>query len=240
MVAVDSVSFFYEQGRDVIKDASFRVCDGESVGVVGPNGAGKSTLLRLLVGLEFASAGEIAIAGTRVEKKTLAKIRSSIGYVFQDSESQLFMPTVGEDAAFGPRCQGLGDAEVDRRVSSALERVGISHIRDRRIYKLSGGEKKLASIASILAMSPRAICMDEPSASLDPRNRRRLIETLAALPCAKIIASHDLDMIWDTCERTILIRAGEIVADGATREILSDASLLEENSLELPFFMQRR
>lgn len=240
MVVVDSVSFFYEQGRDVIRGVSFRVRDGESVGIVGPNGAGKSTLLRLLVGLEFASSGEIAIAGTRVEKKTLSKIRSSIGYVFQDSESQLFMPTVGEDAAFGPRCQGLDDAETERRVSSALDRVGISHIRDRRIYKLSGGEKKLASIASILAMSPRAICMDEPSASLDPRNRRRLIETLAALPCAKIVASHDLDMIWDTCERTILIRAGEVVADGATRDILSDASLLEENSLELPFFMQRR
>lgn len=240
MVELDRVSFSYDKGREVLRVASFRARRGESIGIVGPNGAGKSTLMRLLVGLELGFTGSIKIAGVTVEKHSLARVREHIGYVFQDSESQLFMPTVGEDAAFGPRCQGLPDDEVDRRVADALERTGTSHLRNERIYKLSGGEKKLAAIASILAMSPEVICMDEPSSSLDPRNRRALMAVLKSLGCTKLIASHDLDMIWDVCERTILLSDGAVAADGPTHAVLSDRDLLEAHSLELPLFMQTR
>ena len=168
----------------------------------------------------------------------LPQIRAKLGYVFQDSDSQLFMSTVYEDVAFAPRNYGLTADETDRRVRQALDLTGISHLRDRQIHRLSGGEKKLVSIATILSMMPEVLLMDEPSIALDPRNRRNLIHILNSLDQPKIIASHDLDMIWDTCPRTILLSDGEIVCDGATKEILCDRELLESNGLELPLGMQ--
>ena len=160
--------------------------------------------------------------------------------MFQDSESQLFMTTVEEDVAFAPRNYGLPEEEVARRVDAALKRVHIEHLKGKSIYRLSGGEKKLVSIATILSMTPDIILMDEPSVALDPQNRRNLIHIIREFEHLKMIASHDLDFIWDTCERTILMNDGRIVWDGPTEEIMRDEKLLTENGLELPLSLSRR
>ena len=201
---------------------------------------GKSTLLKMLVGLNLDFTGAIKVMDIPVEKRTLARIREKIGYVFQDSDSQLFMSTAYEDIAFAPRNYGLSEADVKERVEHAMKLTGIEHLRDKHIYKMSGGEKKLVSIATILSMTPDIILMDEPSNALDPRNRRALINILNSFDHLKIIASHDLDMILDTCETTVLLSGGQIIAMGPTEEILSDKELMEANGLELPLCMQRR
>ena len=237
-IDVEHVSFSYESGVRILDDISFHASENESIGIIGANGVGKSTLLKLLVGLNLNFDGSIRIEEVPVEKKTLPKIREKIGYVFQDSDSQLFMSTVFEDVAFAPRNYGLSEEEVRRRVDYALEMTGISRLRDKQIYKMSGGEKKLASIATILSMTPDIILMDEPSIALDPKNRRNLIRILNSFDHLKLIASHDLDMILDTCSRTIIMARGRIIADGKTEELLRDKELLEQNDLELPFCLQ--
>ena len=184
--------------------------------------------------------GSIRVEEIPLEKQTIGKIREKIGYVFQDADSQLFMPNVYEDVAFAPRNYGLPEEEVKRRAEAALEAVHIEHLREKPIYKLSGGEKKLASIATILSMTPDIILMDEPSVALDPKNRRNLIGILNEFTHLKMIASHDLDFIWDTCERTILMAEGKIVRDGKTEEILQDEELLEAHGLELPLSIYRK
>ncbi len=234
LIDIKHLSFQYEQDREILKDISFQIQPGESIGLVGANGAGKSTLLKLLVGLNPEFSGEITICGLPLLPQNLPAIREKIGYVFQDSDSQLFMPTAYEDIAFAPRNYGLSESEVERRTDHALELTGISHLKNRQTYRMSGGEKKLVSIATILAMMPEIILMDEPTVALDPRNRRNLIRILNSFDCVKVIASHDLDMILDTCERTILIADGTIICDGATGEILTNRTLLEEHGLELP------
>lgn len=239
-IEVENVSFGYEKGKSILENITFTATEQESVGLIGANGAGKSTLLKMLVGLNTGYTGSIRVEDIPVQKETMAKIREKIGYVFQDSDSQLFMSTVYEDIAFAPRNYGLPEAEVERRVEKAVSQIHIEHLKDRQIYKMSGGEKKLVSIATVLSMTPDIILMDEPSIALDPKNRRNLIGILNEFSHLKIIASHDLDMILDTCERTILLSNGKIVADGKTKEILSNQKLLEENGLELPLGLQRR
>ena len=233
-IDVEGLSFSYEGGVPVLQDISFHVGENEAVGLIGANGVGKSTLLKLLVGLDLGFTGSIRVSEVPLEKRTLPKIREKIGYVFQDADAQLFMTTVGEDVAFAPRNYGLPEDEVEKRVTAALEKVHIPHLRDKAVYKLSGGEKKLASIATILSMTPDIILMDEPSVALDPRNRRNLIHVVNEFDHLKIIASHDLDFIWDTCGHVILMNGGRIIRDGKAEEILSDKELLEENGLELP------
>ncbi len=228
------VGFAYESGREILSNINITVRQGESIGLVGANGVGKSTLLKLLVGLNLNYRGEILLDNVSVNKNTLSKIREKIGYVFQDSDSQLFLSTAYEDIAFAPRNYGLPAREVDQRVMTALKLTGITHLKDKQIFKMSGGEKKLVSIATILSMTPELILMDEPSIALDPKNRRNLIHLLNGFTQTKIIASHDLDMILDTCQRTILMSKGQIVVDGPTREILTDRKLLEDYDLELP------
>ena len=201
---------------------------------------GKSTLLKLLVGLELGYTGEIIIDDMKVEKKNLAEIRQKIGYVFQDSDSQLFMPTIYEDVAFAPKNYGFSEEEVQNRTIEALKNVGIEDLKDRPIYHLSGGQKKLASIATVLSMKPDILIFDEPTIALDPRNRRKFIEVLNSLSGTKIVASHDLDLIYDTCEKTILISDGKIIKSGLTKEILNDKELLENNGLELPLLLTKR
>ena len=237
-IDLEQVSFGYEKEQTILKNISFSVKEHETVGLIGANGAGKSTLLKLIVGLYLNFSGSIRVEDIPVEKRTLSKIRERIGYVFQDSESQLFMPTVYEDVAFAPRNYGLSEEEVDRRVKEALEAVQIMHLKDKPIYKMSGGEKKLASIATILSMTPDIILMDEPTIALDPKNRRNLIQILNQFDHLKIIASHDLDMVLETCSRVILLADGQIIADGKTEDILTNQKLLEENSLELPLRYQ--
>lgn len=219
-IDVNNLSFEYEPGIPVLKNVSFHISENESVGIVGANGAGKSTLLRILLGLEMEFEGNVRIMDIPMQKSTLGRIRERIGYVFQDSDSQLFMSTVGEDVAFGPGNYGLSEAEVEKRVRDALDAVGILHLKDRPVYKLSGGEKKLASIATILSMTPDIICMDEPSIALDPKNRERLIEVINSFSHLKIISSHDIDMIKRTCRRVIILKEGEVLGDGPVKEVL--------------------
>ncbi len=238
MIDLSHVGFAYKENIPVLQDVDLHIEAGESVGLIGANGAGKSTLMKLLVGLLRASEGEVKVCGRPLDKKSLPEIRRRVGYVFQDADNQLFMSTVYEDIAFGPLNYGLSKEEADAKVRAAMEQTGTTHLKDQPIYQMSGGEKRLVSIATILAMEPDCILMDEPEAALDPRNRRRLIELLNTLQPAKLIASHDLDMILDTCTRTILMSHGRIVADGPTQQILRDQKLLEENDLELPLRLQ--
>lgn len=237
-IDVQNVSFGYERGKEILKDISFHGGENDAIGLVGANGVGKSTLLKLLVGLNTDYSGSIRVEEIPVKKDMLPQIREKIGYVFQDSDSQLFMSTAYQDIAFAPRNYGFPEEEVQRRVTHALEMTGITHLKDKQIFKMSGGEKKLVSIATILSMTPDIILMDEPSIALDPRNRRNLIHILNSFEHLKIIASHDLDMILETCNRTILMANGRIIRDGLTKDILTDQKLLEENGLELPMCMQ--
>ena len=234
IISVSDLSFCYDSKRKVLENINFQLKKGESVGLVGANGVGKSTLLRILVGLNTGFQGDVMVNNIPLEKKNLKTIRKNIGYVFQDADSQLFMSTVFDDVAFAPRNYGMSEAEVNEKTMEALKVVHIEQLKDKQIYKLSGGEKKLASIATILSTEPDVILMDEPSVALDPKNRRNLINILNRLNQAKIIASHDLNMIMDTCERTILLSDGKIIKDGNTKEILLDKELMEESGLELP------
>ena len=237
-IEIANMTYAYMKGVIVLDSISLSIAEHESVGLVGANGAGKSTLLKILVGLNPGFAGSVKIDGLPVEKSTLPKIRQKMGYVFQDADSQLFMTTVSEDVAFGPRNYGLSESEVAARTDAALQMTGITHIKDRPIMRLSGGEKKLAQIATILSMEPEILLLDEPSIALDPKNRRNIINILNSIQATKIIASHDLDMIMDTCSRTVLMAGGRIAADGPTEKILRDKVLLEANSLELPLRLQ--
>ena len=240
LLKIKDLCFTYEDGNKVLDGLNLTAHDGESIGIVGANGIGKSTLMKLLVGLYLNYEGELEVAGHPVNKKNLSHIREHVGYVFQDSDSQLFLSTVGEDVAFGPQNYGLTEEEVKRHVDEALSKVHISHLKDKHNYKLSGGEKKLAAIATILSMEPDIIIMDEPSIALDPRNRRNLIGILNEIRALKIITSHDLDFIMDTCSRALLLDEGRIIADGSVKEILSDKKLLEEHGLELPLSLINR
>ena len=234
MIEVKNVSFSYNTHKETLSNISFEIKKDECVGIIGANGAGKSTTLKLLVGLELNFSGEIFIENIKLEKKNLNEIRQKIGYVFQDSDSQLFMPTVYEDVSFAPRNYGYSKEEIKSKTLEALEKVGIENLQDRPIYSLSGGQKKLASIATVLSMNPDILIFDEPTIALDPKNRRRFINILKELNTTKIITSHDLDLIYDTCTRTILIDDGKIVADGNAKEILTNKQLLEKHNLELP------
>lgn len=234
MIEFKNVSFSYEAGTPVLNDLSFTIADGESVGLIGANGAGKSTIMKAMLGL-LPVQGEVLIDGIPVMKKTLSQIRQKLGFVLQNSDNQMFMPTVYEDMRFAPKNYGLDEAEIEARIDEVLERLHLSELKYRYNHKISGGEKRMAAIATILVMNPEALIMDEPTTALDPINRRTVIRAINDLPQTKLIASHDLDMILDTCDRVILISRGAIVADGKTQDILRDKALLEANRMELPF-----
>ncbi len=240
VINVRDLCFDYEKENPVLKGVSFTAVPHEKIGIIGSNGMGKSTLMKILVGLILDFSGEVKICTHDVTKENLKHIREHIGFVFQDSDSQLFLNTVEEDVAFGPKNYGLSDDEVKRRVDEAISAVHIEAIRKKQNYKLSGGEKKLASIATILSMEPDMIIMDEPSIALDPQNRRNLINVLNELSALKLITSHDLDFIMDTCDRVILLDDGRIIADDSADVILYDKALLESHGLELPLSLQRR
>ena len=193
--------------------------------------------MKLMLGL-LTGSGQILVDGLQMNKHNLSQIRQKIGFVLQDSDNQMFMPTVYEDMIFGPRNYGLSKEEAEARVDRVLEHLGLQDLKYRYNHKISGGEKRMAAIATILAMEPEVILMDEPSTALDPVNRRTVIHTIQSLPQTKLIASHDLDMILDTCERVILLSHGTIVADGDCEIILRDKELLEANRMELPFCLQ--
>ena len=236
MIEFQNVSFSYGD-VPVVENLSFTIQKGETVGLIGANGAGKSTIMKLMLGL-LSGSGEIQVDGLPVCRDNLAEIRKKIGFVLQDSDNQMFMPTVYEDMIFGPRNYGLSKEETEKRVDTVLTQLGLQDLKHRHNHKISGGEKRMAAIATILAMEPEMILMDEPSTALDPVNRRTVINTINTLPQTKLIASHDLDMILDTCQRVILLSHGTIVADGDAETILRDKALLEANRMELPFCLQ--
>ncbi len=235
---VTDLGFAYPDGTPALDDVTFSVGHGESIALVGANGAGKSTLLMHLNGFLMPARGSVRVGEIPVTKGTVHDIRKTIGTVFQDPDDQLFMPSVFEDVAFGPMNLGLPAEEIRVRVADALERVGAAHLSERPPYRLSGGEKRAVAIATVLAMSPSILVMDEPSSNLDPRARRRLIELLRTFEHTKIIATHDLDLALDLCERTIVMSGGTITADGPTQEIFGDDALLAESGLEKPLSMQ--
>lgn len=237
MIKFENVSFGYEKEIPVIKNLSFSINDGDTIGLIGANGAGKSTIMKLLLGL-LQHKGHIIVDSLEVEKKNYPEIRKKLGYVLQDSDNQMFMPTVYEDMMFAPMNYGFTRDEAEKRVDETLKKLGLMELKHRHNHKISGGEKRMAAIATILAMDPEVILMDEPSTALDPMNRRTLINTIKQLPQTKIIASHDLDMILETCNRVILLNHGEIVADGKTKELLTNRKLLEDNRMELPLCLQ--
>ena len=236
MIEFQKVSFSYGE-IPVVENLRFTIRKGEAVGLIGANGAGKSTIMKLILGL-LSGSGQILVDGLTVNKENVSEIRRKIGFVLQDSDNQMFMPTVYEDMIFGPRNYGLSKEETDRKVDTVLEQLGLQALKHRHNHKISGGEKRMAAIATILAMDPEMILMDEPSTALDPVNRRTVINTINRIPQTKLIASHDLDMILDTCQRVILLSHGRIVADGDVETILRDKELLEANRMELPFCLQ--
>jgi cobalt/nickel transport system ATP-binding protein len=234
IVEAHDVHFAYSDGTQGLRGVSFRISHGESVALVGENGAGKSTLLLHLNGCLMPTHGSVRIGDFPVSVHTLSAVRRCVGMVFQNPDDQLFMPTVFDDVAFGPLNLGLEPEEVKKTVDRALVTVGAQHLSTRHPYKLSQGEKRAVAIATVLAMSPDILVMDEPSASLDPRARRRVIDLLKSFTHTKIIATHDLDMALDVCARTIVLHQGLITADGPTGAILRDEELLRVSGLEKP------
>jgi len=239
IVQAEDLHFRYPGGEPVLRGISFSIHHGESVGIVGENGAGKSTLLLHLNGYLTPVKGSVRIGDFPVTKSTLPNIRKTVGMLFQHSDDQLFMPTVSEDVAFGPLNLGLPPDEIERKVTESLEKVGALHLKDRSAHKLSAGEKRSAAFAGVLAMSPDILVMDEPSSSLDPRARRRMINMLKTFEHTKIIATHDLDMAYELCGRIIVIHNGVVAADDTPEKIFNNEKLLQEAGLEKPLSMQR-
>lgn len=239
MLEIEKLSYAYPDGHVAIREIDLKIDEGESVALVGANGAGKSSLFKLIIGISDIKEGSIRIGGLPVEKKTLKDIRKKVGMVFQNPDDQLFMTKVYDDIAFGPRNELLTDAEVEERVAGALEVLGITHLRDRMPHRLSGGEKRVIAIASVLSMKPEIILFDEPTSFLDPKARRNVINTLDKLKMTKIIATHDMDMALEICDRVIIMNQGSVFADGPVEKLLLDEELLLQCSLELPLCMQK-
>jgi cobalt/nickel transport system ATP-binding protein len=238
LVEVTELHYTYPDGTSALRGISFLITHGESVAIIGANGAGKSTLLLHLNGCLLPQAGTVRIGGLPLNKKTLPQARRTVGMVFQDPDDQLFMPLVYDDVAFAPLNLGLPLEEVEEVVMGALARVGASHLKDRPPYRLSGGEKRAVAIASVLSMSPSILVMDEPTASLDPKTRRQLIELLKTFNHTLIIATHDLDLVMDLCRRTLVLKDGRLAADGPTLTLMQDEELLASCNLEKPLGMQ--
>lgn len=238
IIEIRELVFKYSVENPLFDGISLSIKEGETIGLIGSNGAGKSTLLKLLVGLHSAEKGQIEVEGIELKDKTIKEVRKKIGFAFQDTDSQLFMTTVYEDVAFGPRNQGKSKEEIENLVLSSLKLVGGEHLMNRPPYKLSGGEKRLAALATILSMEPQIIALDEPTTGLDPKARRGLIELLKELPKTQIIATHDMDMALEICDRVFVMHRGRVAIEGRPEEVFKDNNLLDECHLELPIAMQ--
>jgi cobalt/nickel transport system ATP-binding protein len=234
--AVDLVGVTYRHpdGTSALDGVDLHVDGGERLALVGPNGAGKSTLALHLNGLLLATEGRVAVCGLPVERATLREVRRRVGLVFQDPDDQLFMPTVRADVAFGPANLGLDPAEVDARVTEALAQVALPGHADRAPHHLSQGERRRAALATVLAMRPDVLVLDEPTANLDPAGRRELITVCQSLSATMVVITHDLYLALELCPRTVLLDDGRVVADGPTGEVLGDPDLLRAHRLELP------
>lgn len=228
----EQVGHRYPDGHEALRDVSFEVAHGEKVAVIGANGAGKSTLLLHTDGLLLPTSGQVVVGGVPVTRRTLPTIRRTVGYLFQQPDDQLFMPTVGEDVAFGPANMGLDDAEIERRVDEALAAVGATDLRDHSPNRLSGGQKKRVAIATILAMEPSILVMDEPTAALDPMARQQLVELLRTFRHTTLIATHDMELVRELCPRVLVLHRGTLAADGPTNGLLANRELLSACEIE--------
>lgn len=234
-VQVRGLRYTYPDGHIALDGIDLDVAAGERVALLGPNGAGKTTLMLHLNGVLTASAGAVEIGGTVLARNTLRDIRRRVGLVFQDPDDQLFMPTLAQDVAFGPANFGIEGDALQQRVRRALETVSMSQLADRSPAHMSGGQRRRAALATVLACEPEVLVLDEPSANLDPVARRELAETLTRLDATMLIVTHDLPYAAQLCDRAIIMDHGVIVADGAVAEVLSDAELLAAHRLELPW-----
>lgn len=232
-IELDELTYRYPDGRKALDGVTLVISEGEKVALVGPNGAGKSTLLLHLNGI-LTGEGMVRILGAEVGDGNLAAVRSQVGLVFQHPDDQLFSPTVLEDVAFGPLHMNLDQDEVLRRVRWALDQVGMAGFEDRVSHHLSLGEKKRIAIATVLAMQPMILALDEPSGELDPRARRELIRLLGELPQTMLVATHDMRLVKELLSRTVILDGGKLIADGATELLLQDSQLLEQHGLEAP------
>jgi cobalt/nickel transport system ATP-binding protein len=232
---VEDLAFAYPDGHQALFGVDLRVDAGERVALLGPNGAGKTTLVLHLNGILTGGRGRVTVAGLPVGRRTMPEVRRRVGVVFQDPDDQLFMPTVGEDVAFGPRNLGLPEDEVAARVTAALAQVGMAGVADRPPHHLSFGQRRRVAVATVLSMHPEVLVLDEPSSNLDPAGRRELAEVLEALPVTVLMVTHDLPYALQLCPRSVVLDGGVVVADGPTRELLADADLLARHRLELPY-----
>jgi cobalt/nickel transport system ATP-binding protein len=236
-ISASDLNFKYPDGTLAVNNISFQVKEGEKVAVIGPNGSGKSTLLTLFNGVRRGD-GFLKIFDIILNKKNMITIKGLVGLVFQNPDDQLFCPTIFEDIAFGPLNLGLASSEVMNCVKRALKEVGLEGFEERSSFHLSYGERKLASLATVLAMNPRLIVLDEPTSNLDLAHRRKIIRWIQSNQKTTVLTTHDLDMALETCSRVILLNEGKIIADGSAKEILFDNTLLEKNNLELPLSIQ--
>jgi len=232
-IRIEELSFAYPDGRQALVDINLEVCAGEKVAIVGPNGAGKSTLFLHLNGI-LRGRGSVQVMGREVNDRTIRAVRAQVGLVFQDPNDQLFSPTVFDDVAFGPLHMGCPPVEVRERVARALAAVAMDQHEDQASHHLSLGERKRAAIATVLAMNPEILVLDEPSGGLDPRGRHSLIHLLRDLSQTMLVASHDMQLVWDLCPRTVILDAGHVVADGATKELLQNQALMASHGLKVP------
>jgi len=233
-IEIAGLSFSYPDGHEALKDVSLTIHPGEKVALVGPNGAGKSTLILNLNGI-LSGQGSVTVCGLRVEEETLGRVRAMVGMVFQSPEDQLFSPRVFDDVAYGPLYQGLPLETVHERVSEALAAVSMSGYKQRVSHHLSMGEKKRIAIATVLSMKPEVLVLDEPTAGLDPRARRSLINLLDELPLTMLVSTHDMHLVKELFPRMVVLDRGRIVADGSTDELMDDVQLLETHGLERPY-----
>ncbi|WP_121254706.1 energy-coupling factor ABC transporter ATP-binding protein [Nocardioides ferulae] len=232
---VRGLAYAYPDGHQALFGIDLHVHRGERVALLGPNGAGKTTLVLHLNGILTAGAGSVAVSGLPVEKGSLKEVRRRVGVVFQDPDDQLFMPTVRQDVAFGPANLGVRGAELDQRVHDALARVGMADYADRPPHHLSFGQRRRVAVATVLAMQPEILVLDEPSSNLDPASRRELADILRSLDVTVLMVTHDLPYALELCPRSVVLSGGTVVADGPTLEVLTDEPLMRTHRLELPF-----
>jgi cobalt/nickel transport system ATP-binding protein len=233
-LSVRGLRFSYPDGTEVLRGVDLSIQPGERVALLGPNGAGKTTFVLHLIGILRGSAGTVAVDGVELSDDTLREVRSRVGFVFQDPDDQLFMPTVRQDVAFGPANFGVQGVDLEVRVKEALAMVGMDHTADKAPHHLSGGERRRVAIATVLAMRPSILVLDEPSTNLDPAGRRELAEILASLDVTLLMVTHDLPYAFEVCGRSVVMSGGVIAADGPTAEVLSDAAAMTRHRLELP------
>jgi cobalt/nickel transport system ATP-binding protein len=234
---ISDLTFSYPDGRQVLNSVNLQIDKGERVALLGPNGAGKTTLVMHLNGILLSDQGIVKVAGIKVDKENLFEVRKRVGLVFQDPDDQLFMTTVRDDVAFGPSNIGIQGEELNEVVDYALDQVKMKEFADRPPHHLSFGQRRRVAVATVLAMKPDILVLDEPSSNLDPASRRELAEILLNLDVTIFMVTHDLPYALEICPRAAILNNGKIVADGNTRDLLGDEELMESNRLELPFGM---